>query len=1307
MRGKKTAELTIASSQFGKEEAFWLEKMAGDLPGSGFTCDYWASEDSDRTLSRTEFQLPSDLFERVLKITGENDARIHIVLTTALAALLFRYNGEPDVMFGVPVYQQDLDSSGELINTVIPIRIRVDGQWSFKELLMRLRGAIIEAMDHANYPVETLLYQLDLPFDGQNFPLFDVGLLLENIHRREDIAYVNPRLLFRFRRSGGECSAVLEYRAENYHPESIQMIVHYFIQVLRAGVTDVNGIVADLPLVDEAGKERLMDYCNGESLEFPAQKTVVDCFLQRMNGAPDSVALVDMDTQVTYRQLSLKAAGIAGELRRLGLRRGELTPVIMDRCAGLVAVMLGIIMAGGAYLPVDSRNRKGRTLFILRDSGARFLFAEAHTLETLDLPGGSSVPLDPGAIADRKEVPIPGDEGPDPGDSLYAIYTSGSTGLPKGVLVRHQGFVNLVHSHIHIFGNTHADRFSQVASPGFDAMAFETWPALLCGAALYMAPQDCIGDPEGMIAWLLSRRISITFQSTRMAELLLSREWPAANVPVKILRTAGDTLNRFPPPDCPFEVYNLYGPTEDTVWTTWGRVTADGAGYVGKPAIGRPVPNKRVFVVGKENRLSPVGVPGELCIAGEGLALGYLNRPRLTADKFVHLDGDINERVYRSGDLARWIPDGNLEFLGRVDNQVKIRGYRIEPGEIESCLKKIAGVKEAVVIPVENPNRELHLCAYVVAGGDVAVEGLKTQLSHWLPDYMIPSLFVTLDSIPLNASGKVDRKGLPKPDWSGGHEYVAPRDHIERALAGMWSDVLHIEKETIGIDADFLDLGGHSISATVLAANIRKHFNVSIPLGQIFEKPFIRDMAAFISSRAPESVEPLTVVEKSAHYQLSSAQNRLYIMQMMDEANTVYNVPGIIKLEGKLDIRRLERVFEELIRRHESLRTYFAWVDGGAVQLIAESVPFSIDCFSAGDKCEEELIRDFTRPFDLKSPPLMRVALASSAGDRHLLMVDLHHVVSDGVSLGILIREFMELYAGKSPAPLKYQYKDFAHWQNRLFQSKRLEAQERFWLDIYKDKGPDFDIPTDLPRPEIRKYSGRVVRRVFPLDFGKNIHGFTRRYDTTLYMLLMAVYNVVAAKLCRREDIVVGSPVTGRTHADVQNIVGMFVNMLALRNRPATGKTFLNFLSEVKENALDAFENQDYQFEDLVRKLGIVRENNRNPLFNVVFQLDDLGVQELKIGDLEVEFYDVQEEACQFDLILAAFTDGQNVRVNLTYATELFKRSTAEKVLDCLEDVLRRVMDSPDITIGELLVEHGGMETSTLLDSDDDSDFGF
>jgi acyl carrier protein len=686
------------------------------------------------------------------------------------------------------------------------------------------------------------------------------------------------------------------------------------------------------------------------------------------------------------------------------------------------------------------------------------------------------------------------------------------------------------------------------------------------------------------------------------------------------------------------------------------------------------------------------------------------------------------ERLYRTGDLGRWQRDGNIQFLGRTDQQVKIRGFRIEPGEIECQLFKHKRIKEVVVVEKEGEEGIKYLCAYIVAGMELTVSQLREFLSVMLPDYMIPSYFVFLKKLPLTPNGKIDCRALPVPGVEKSSQYIPPGNAIERKLTELWSGVLSLQKDVISINRNFFELGGHSLKAILLTARMHKEFNVKVSLTEIFKSPTIQALAQYIREAETNRYMPLEPVEEKEYYLLSSAQKRLYIIQQMDEEIIAYNMPMMVPLDetnlgGKIDMRKLQYTVHQLIDRHDSFRTSFEMVDEQPVQRIhhPHDVDFEIEYFNLkkknGNRVEvmEGIFRDFVRPFPLSRPPLVRVALVEVENTRYALMVDMHHIISDGFSHEILVRDFMVLYSSQVLSPLPIQYKDYAEWQSRERAAGIIKQQEEYWLRQFSGEIPVLDLPIDYPRPEVRSFEGDFIYLEINEALTYKTARLRRETEVTLNILLLAVYSVLLAKYSGQEDLVIATADAGRHHADLQQTIGMFVNMLPIRIQPGKNKTFKEFLLEVKQQSVNAYANQDYQFDDLVLKLGLQGNRSRNPVFDTVFVVQNTAMQNenLSIGKkdndnndfLEITQPEFRNQA--FDLILQAVEGDDRLNMRLEYSTALFKKSTAEKMTNHYIDILKQVVENPGLKLKEIIITHDFLKAKPRVIKTAQTDFRF
>jgi tyrocidine synthetase-3 len=935
----------------------------------------------------------------------------------------------------------------------------------------------------------------------------------------------------------------------------------------------------------------------------------------------------------------------------------------------------------------------------------------------------------------------------------YIMYTSGSTGRPKGVVVTHRNVVRLVKNTNYVELGEEI-RILQTGAPVFDATTFEIWGSLLNGGQLVLVDKEVILDAHRLGDALKEYDVNTLWLSSPLFNQLMQQNIELFS-PLRYLLVGGDVLspphiNRVKRKFPGLDIINGYGPTENTTFSTTYLITKE---FEQTIPIGSPIANSTAYIVDSHNQLQPIGVWGELVVGGDGVSCGYLNSPEMTVEKFdqdFQDDQDDQEEkvidrnpltslplypstpLYRTGDLARWLSDGTIEFKGRLDQQVKIRGFRIELGEIESLLLKHERIKEAVVIDYRS-GEEKYLCAYIVPDSALTPPAgeLRDYLSNALPDYMIPSFFVPVDKIPLTPNGKIDRKSLPKPgalEADSNVGYIAPRDVIEEKLAEIWSEILMGKSNasiSIGIDDNFFDLGGHSLNATLLVARMHKVFDVKISLMEFFKRGCIRQVAEYVKEAVKEVFIIIEPVEKKEYYSLSPAQKRLYILHQVDEKNTVYNIPAIMELKGSLDINYLEEVFRKLIQRHESLRTSFHMLREKPIQKIHKDASFKIDVYdmtrNQGEvevNVEEEVesailhhlsnqfikpIHHFIRPFNLSHAPLLRVGLirlpaggASTA--RHLLMVDMHHIITDGTSVGLFVKEFMSLYAGEELSPLRLQYKSYSEWQNNQMHEEALEKQASYWLGQFSDDIPILELPLDFTRPVVQCFEGARTSFELAAEETRGLKESASSEGLTLYTVLLAVFCVFLSKISNSETIIVGTVSAGRRHADLEQVIGMFVNTLALKNHPQNQRTFKEFLKKVNEKTLEAFENQDYPFEELVENVRVTRDTSRNPLFDIMFMMQNVDIPEVEIPELKLKPLPYETRTSKFDLMLQAVEQEERLLFTFEYMKSLFKATTIERFKGYFRRIASVIMEHPVIKLSEIEIISAGEKRLILED---------
>jgi len=1002
--------------------------------------------------------------------------------------------------------------------------------------------------------------------------------------------------------------------------------------------------------------------------------------------APGALAVESEDLRLTYGELNRRANRLAHRLRRLGAGPEVVVALRLERSPGLVVAALAALKAGAAYLPVDPAHPAERLAFMLRDSGARLLLtarplsglpAEVLALDGLDLSGESEE--DPGT----------------PGFGLdqlaYLIYTSGSTGTPKGIELGHRGLASLVAHDHRTLGRTAADRCTLTAGPGFDASVWETWSALTAGSSLHVPPAELVVSPPALLAWMADRAITVAFLPTPLAEAALAEPMPAG-LALRVLTTGGDRLTRRPPPGLAFDLWNIYGPAESTVAASMGPVPSTGEGPPLPPDIGWPVANTRVHIL--DEGLEPVapGETGELCVAGLGLARGYRGQPGMTAERFVpDPSGEPGSRLYRTGDLARWPAGGEIECLGRIDFQVKIRGFRIELGEIQAVLDRHPAVRESMVLVREGESR---LCAYVVPRGEREPglrEGLRSFLAESLPEYMIPTAWVFLEALPLTLNGKVDRRALAlvEPELEG--EAAAPRTPLEEVLAGLFAEVLGTDR-TVGVHDSFFDLGGQSLLAARLAMRVREISGVDLGLRGVFEHPTVAGLAGRIGAAARErqpEAPPLVPVPRGGGLPLSFAQRRLWFLERLQPGTALYNLPFAYDLRGELEVPALAAALDGVVRRHEALRAVFVPGDGEPAQAAVDLI-FSLPEVDLGGlpdearraEAERLTAEEARRPYDLERGPLLRAALLRLGSREHRLLLGMHHIVSDGWSVGVLMEEVSALYRAVPLAPLAIQYPDFAVWQRRWLAGGVLDEQLAWWRERLAGAPALLELAGDRPRPPAPSFRGAVER--LPLGDEAALLGIGRQIGATLFMTLLAAFQALLHRYTGQDDLVVGSPAAGRDRPELEPLIGFFVNMLPLRADLSGEPGFLALLAGAREMALGAFAHQDLPFEKLIEELAPERNLAAAPLFQAVLALQDAPTGPDLGPGIVAAASQVETGTAKFDLTLFVEGGPGGLEAIAEYATDLFDGETVRRLLGHFRVLLEGVVADPGARVSEL-----------------------
>jgi tyrocidine synthetase-3 len=1314
-------KLAYTTGQESHSENYWINLFSGERVISGFPYDHKKIDTNKRLMKAYSFKLGHEYYSQLMKFSNGSHLRLHMLLIAAMVSLLFKYSGNNNITVGTSIYKQE--TQGEFINTVLPMQHQLEGNTTFKELVLQVRATIAGAVENQNFPIELILEKSGIPFGkDDDFPLFDIAVLLENIQDRTYLQHINTNMFFYFSETGEYVDAMVEYNSSLYKKETIERVIAHFKHLLHQVLFNFELKLAQINILTQEEKRQLLIEFNHTAAAYPKDLTITELFQRQAEKTPDHIAVIHENHHLTYNRLNRKANQLTRILREKGVKADSIVGLMTGPSLHLVIGILGILKARAAYLPLDPENPETRTLFILKDSSTRVIVLQGRFLNENIRVLQHISPDRILALDDDNIYSYPEETNRHDIDALhhlkhmaYIIYTSGTTGKPKGVIIDHQGLVNYIWWAARHYVKNERVNFPLFTSISFDLTVTSIFTPLITGNAIVVYGD---GDPDkAMLIEKIIEENKVGVVKLTPSHLRLMRENPIHSPAVKRYIVGGEELDTQLAADISgnsnheIEIYNEYGPTETVVGCMCYRFNP-GTDTRQSVPIGVPIDNMQVFILDAYGCPVPPGAVGELHIAGDGVARGYLNQPELTQEKFKIINNNLKTKtqsshlpIYRTGDLACWLSDGNIEFLGRIDHQVKIRGYRIELSEIESLLKKHPDIKEAVVTANGENSEDRNLCAYVVPRNsdsglptELTSTELKEYLSQKLPDYMIPSHFLNLAKLPLTSNGKIDRKVLPEPGIQSGFKYVAPRNPLEEKLVEIWSDVLGLEKDIIGIDTNFFELGGNSLKATVLIVRIHKALDVKLPLAEVFKTTNIKGLAEYINKTGEEKFISLRSVEKKDYYPMSSAQKRLYILQQMEMDNIAYNIPLVSALEGKWEAEKMEETFRKLIDRHEGLRTSFIIVNEEPIQKIlpVDEVEFAIVYYESvqekerQEREEEGIIRDFVRPFDLSRAPLLRVGVIKRGEERTLLMVDMHHIIADGISMDLVTKEFATLYAGEELPPLRLQYKDFLEWQNSEKQKKVIKKQEEYWLKQFEGEIPVLNLPNDFARPVFQGFEGGGIQFHMTSQETRQLKEMAAHQDVTLFMALMAIFAVFLAKVTGQENVIVGTGAAGRRHWDLQQVLGIFVNTLVVRNYPEKQKSFRDFLKEVKKTTLETFENQEYPFEELVEKIEANRDTSRNPLFDVMLMLQNVeheaAEQRTKIASqgMNSHLFRFSHGTSKFDLTLFAIEGNDMFYFFFEYSTRLFKRQTIDLFIIYFKEIAAAAASDPDRPLLEI-----------------------
>lgn len=1305
-----------------KEETFWLRKFSGKLPKAELPLDYKRSMEPDNEGATYSFEIEKGLLEKLQRFSKEQGVTVFITMFTAYHVLLTRLLNEQDVTIGVPVNNRNKEKFermlGVFLNT-LAIRNQMNPKDSFETFLHKVNDNMLESMEYQAYQFEDLINRLNIRVQPNRTPLFDT--IVNYIHYEDKLELVKENgfqimssnldiesakfdiTMYMFD-SKESLKILCNYRKNLFKEETIQ----YFMTEYQRLLQDIC-MNATVPIETYTLFERKMPHTYRILSE--SHHDLVQTFEQIASTYADHLALKAYDEKMTYRELNERANALAAYIISKGIQKPKVA-LLFHHGVEMIVGILGALKAGAVFVPLDPTYPEERIHYMIDDAEVSILLTEqAYEPMVAELTGESVDAIEVYVIeSERKEenpcISIPRDQ------IAYIMYTSGSTGKPKGVIQTNENILAFMSGYIEEYGITSEDRVSLIASYSHATGMIDIFAALLVGAVLCPYDIKNAGSMDMLLEWIESEKITIYHSVPSVYRYMLRTKNPNRKTNLRLIILGGESIyasdvklyKEHFQSSCVF--VNLFGSSEVLVATA-SKVTFDTELAGTTVPIGYLVKEVDCSIIDEQGKELGIYGVGEMVYTSPYLAKGYWKMPEKTNEVFTKKTMGTREqgRVYRSGDLGRLFPDGHFEYMGRRDFQVKIRGYRIELDEIEGAIDDINGIEKSVVTAKQNEQGEYYLVGFYTlesngAEHDISEEIIKKELKKTVPSYMVPTVFMQLEEMPFTPNGKVDRQALQEVVvFKTQMEQIPARNDFDRKMMELWSEIL--DTSVTSIEDNFFELGGHSLNVTLLIGKIKKIWNVDISIKDVFAHEVLWSLSDYVAdvfymSEGKMQEEEIPRLEESIYYPASPVQMRMYLTQQMRTDSTAYNVPNILDVNGPLEVENLKESLYQLAERHEALRTGFEIVEGAIVQKVypLSEIELEITEIQMEDSGEavEEVLQQFVRPFQLDKAPLIRVCIGRINKEKYHLFFDLHHIICDGTSIQIMISDLSKIYNGQQLIPLELTYKDYAAWQVEKEKKQNYREHEAYWLEEFRTPPEILKFPADYIRPEIRSDEGAIYNFIIPKTVQELLHKAAKETGNTLFMLMLGALNITLSKYCHQEEITVGTAVAGRTNPSLESLVGAFINTLALKSKVDNRQYLDAYMAEVKETVLNAFEHQEYPFDELVEKVGVAQDASRAPFIEVLFLLQNMKNERLVLKDADIEVHSYKKITTKFDLSFEAVETEEGIRVKVEYSNVILKESTVRRFAEYWIHMMEQITQYPNKQIQEFYLYEEEME---------------
>ncbi|OOM76970.1 plipastatin synthase subunit C [Clostridium puniceum] len=1289
---KNTKSFSILCAKYFEEKEFWIKEINEIIDeGSIFECFHMKSSKLSGQYETESFILDDDLRSKLRIMSKDLPKTTFIILNTMVSILLSMYSEKNRISFAIPSMRSLQDNKNE----VIPIRVQIDNQKSFKDNLINIGKTFSKYINSSVLPLEELIKVSDSINSSSIKELYELLLFSNTIHERDSYDNFYGILNFESLISDNCIKIKVHYDNGVFYKFIIKDLIENFKHVIRTLLENSDRKICDISLMKERKMNAIINEFNNTDSPIDSSSLLHSFLEECVDKNPSKNAIYYENKVITYLEFENMSNKVANFLINNNVKKKEIVAVKMKKSPEMLSAMMGILKAGCSYLPIDINCPNERLQLIQQDSGfEKMIVFEKNNLSDYKIECLNITEMlgESDEYNKRPLVNISND------DIAYIIYTSGSTGTPKGVPIKHKSIVNRLIWMRDKYRLNEKDFFLQKTPVTFDVSLWELFLWTFCKSKLCIVSEGHEKYPEKLSKYFNKHNITVVHFVPAMLDMFLQFYEDEKDIEFKSLKfvfVSGEKLainlcERFYKSELFYnhvKLVNLYGPTEAAVDVTYFNVERDRVyDYI---PIGKPIDNTKVYIMNKQLKIQPIGIIGDLYLSGVCLTPGYINNEALNNEKFIenpYINGEI---MYKTGDTCSLGSDGNIVYHGRSDSQIKLRGYRIELGEIERRIEELFNVK-SIVLPLTNPSTGIvDLCAYYSGMKKLSLKDMKEELKKFLPDYMIPEYVVKIDNMPLTTSGKINTRALLAPfrEIIKNSNFNTENNIINKVRTA-WAEVLGINENTIKMDDNFFEIGGHSLKASVIILKLRKIFNVVLSIEDIFGYSTLGEFCDYLipkinSSQDIEGYE-IKRVDKKDYYALTPSQQRLYFIQQIDERGTGYNMSGFFEIKGEFDYKKIETSFIKIIRRHEVLRTGFRMINDVPKQFIIDDFEFKVEIMQATEENVQVKSREFIKPFELERPPLIRVALIKLSTNHYVMGIDMHHIISDGSSLGIIVNEFMSIYNEEKLPKLEIQYKDFVEWHNEYIKLDKYKEQGKYWSEYLSTEIPDSSFPLDYERKSKVTFNGDLIEGRIENLIKQNIDQYCMKNNVTNFMLYLAVYNILISKFINKDEVIVGIPIAGRNNPDIQNLIGMFINMIPIKNRVCEKLRFEEYLQEIKKNVLQAFKNKDYSFDDMVKSLQVERDNSRNPIFDNALAVQNMEIGDICIDGLQITPFDSGYREAKFDTYFEIYDKQDCINLKLEYSTDIFKRSSMQLVIDNFISIIRQVIEETEININQI-----------------------